>query len=74
MVCGRTAMSFCRTSADSPLIAGTEADALTDVLGGMVLDMHTALIGGAAIDATGDPLPEATLTACRAAGAVVLGE
>ena len=40
---------------------------------GVRLDMHTALIGGAAIDATGDPLPEATLTACRAAGAVVLG-
>lgn len=31
------------------------------------------LIGGAAIDATGDPLPEATLDACRAADAVLLG-
>jgi len=31
------------------------------------------LIGGAAIDAVGDPLPPATLTACRAADAVLLG-
>jgi len=30
-------------------------------------------IGGAAIDATGTPLPEATLTACRNADAVLLG-
>lgn len=32
-----------------------------------------ALIGGAAIDATGGPLPEATLAACKAADAVLLG-
>ena len=31
------------------------------------------LIGGAAIDAVGDPLPPATLVACRAADAVLLG-
>ncbi len=31
-----------------------------------------ALLGGAAIDATGAPLPEATLTACRASDAVLL--
>jgi 3-isopropylmalate dehydrogenase len=31
------------------------------------------LIGGAAIDAEGTPLPEATLNACRAADAVLLG-
>lgn len=31
------------------------------------------LIGGAAIDATGDPLPEATLALCRKADAVFLG-
>ncbi|MEL6438506.1 MAG: 3-isopropylmalate dehydrogenase [Cyanobacteria bacterium J06621_8] len=31
-----------------------------------------ALIGGAAIDATGEPLPEATLTACRQSDAVLL--
>ncbi|MCE1203327.1 MAG: 3-isopropylmalate dehydrogenase [Holophagaceae bacterium] len=32
-----------------------------------------ALIGGAAVDATGDPLPEATLDLCRSADAVLLG-
>ena len=32
-----------------------------------------AAIGGAAIDATGDPLPPATLAACHAADAVFLG-
>ena len=32
-----------------------------------------ALIGGAAIDATGVPLPEETLTVCRASDAVLLG-
>ncbi|HSD86309.1 MAG TPA: 3-isopropylmalate dehydrogenase [Kofleriaceae bacterium] len=31
------------------------------------------LIGGAAIDATGEPLPEATLVACQRADAVLLG-
>lgn len=34
---------------------------------------QTALIGGAAIDATGAALPEDTLTLCRAADAVFLG-
>jgi 3-isopropylmalate dehydrogenase len=33
----------------------------------------TQLIGGAAIDATGDPLPEATVASCEAADAVFLG-
>ncbi|MBL8532026.1 MAG: 3-isopropylmalate dehydrogenase [Hyphomonadaceae bacterium] len=33
----------------------------------------THLIGGAAIDATGEPLPGDTLTACRASDAVFLG-
>ena len=32
-----------------------------------------ALIGGAAVDATGDPLPEATLELCRNCDAVMLG-
>ncbi len=32
-----------------------------------------ALIGGAAVDATGDPLPEATLDLCRSCDAVILG-
>ena len=33
---------------------------------------ETALIGGAAIDATGNPLPDATVEACRKADAVFL--
>jgi len=33
----------------------------------------TQLIGGAAIDATGDPLPSATVASCEAADAVFLG-
>ncbi|GAB3753324.1 3-isopropylmalate dehydrogenase [Lysobacter olei] len=35
--------------------------------------LHEHLIGGAAIDATGDPLPAATLKACQQADAVLLG-
>jgi 3-isopropylmalate dehydrogenase len=34
---------------------------------------HEALIGGAAIEAVGEPLPEATLAVCRAAHGVLLG-
>ena len=34
---------------------------------------HEHLIGGAAIDATGDPLPPETVSACLAADAVLLG-
>lgn len=37
------------------------------------LDLHTELIGGAAIDATGVPLPQQSLDACRSAEAVILG-
>ena len=37
------------------------------------MDVQTALIGGAAIDATGNPLPDETLAACRDADAVMLG-
>ena len=33
----------------------------------------THAIGGAAIDATGEPLPAATLAACRTADAILLG-
>ncbi|MEA5576719.1 3-isopropylmalate dehydrogenase [Anabaena sp. UHCC 0451] len=35
-------------------------------------DFQTALIGGAAIDATGEPLPAATLDTCRHSDAVLL--
>jgi 3-isopropylmalate dehydrogenase len=34
---------------------------------------EAALLGGAAIDATGEPLPESTLALCRRADAVLLG-
>jgi len=37
------------------------------------VDVQEHLFGGAAIDAVGDPLPEETLAACRAADAVLLG-
>jgi len=40
---------------------------------GVTLELQTELIGGAAIDASGDPLPEASLAACREADAVILG-
>jgi 3-isopropylmalate dehydrogenase len=40
---------------------------------GFVLDVREALAGGAAIDATGEPLPAETLAAAHAADAVLLG-
>ena len=41
--------------------------------GGLDIEMEEALVGGAAIDAVGEPLPEATLDLARAADAVLLG-
>jgi 3-isopropylmalate dehydrogenase len=41
--------------------------------GGHSFRFETALLGGAAIDATGEPLPESTLALCRRADAVLLG-
>jgi 3-isopropylmalate dehydrogenase len=41
--------------------------------GGHVFDFDEHPIGGAAIDATGEPLPEATRKACQKADAVLLG-
>ncbi|MBI4459959.1 MAG: 3-isopropylmalate dehydrogenase [Acidobacteria bacterium] len=38
-----------------------------------VLETKSALIGGCAIRATGDPLPEETITLAKAAGAVLMG-
>lgn len=50
------------------------ADAALSVLGACLpFRAEEGLIGGAAIDATGDPLPEATLALCRQASAVFLG-
>ena len=40
---------------------------------GFVVSWDEQLVGGAAIDATGEALPAATLDACRAADAVLLG-
>ena len=40
---------------------------------GHVFEFETALIGGVAIDATGEALPAATLAVCRRADAVLLG-
>ena len=40
---------------------------------GMEIEMEYALIGGAAIDATGEPLPAETLALCEEVDAVVLG-
>lgn len=40
---------------------------------GLGIDVEEALVGGAAYDATGSPLPDDTIAACRAADAVLLG-
>jgi 3-isopropylmalate dehydrogenase len=41
--------------------------------GGLGLDLEEGLIGGAAIDAHGTPLPEPTLRSCREADAILFG-
>ncbi|MCA3220958.1 MAG: 3-isopropylmalate dehydrogenase [Burkholderiales bacterium] len=40
---------------------------------GLSMEFEPALVGGAATDATGDPLPAATLALCKAADAVLFG-
>jgi 3-isopropylmalate dehydrogenase len=40
---------------------------------GLEVDLDEALVGGAAIDATGDPLPDATLELAKEADAILLG-
>lgn len=53
-----------------------EARKVLDAVNGkfdLELEMSEALIGGAAIDATGKPLPEDSLSAARAADAILLG-
>ena len=40
---------------------------------GLNLELSEALLGGCAIDATGEPLPAATLEAARTADAILLG-
>jgi 3-isopropylmalate dehydrogenase len=39
----------------------------------LALEFEDALIGGAAYDATGSPLPDATVHACRSAAGILLG-
>ena len=58
-----------------PEVAGAAQQVLESVgrKFGHQLAFETQLMGGIAIDETGDPLPEATLTACKAAEAVLLG-
>ncbi|MCL4748227.1 MAG: 3-isopropylmalate dehydrogenase [Burkholderiaceae bacterium] len=40
---------------------------------GLRIEMETAPVGGAAVDATGDPLPESTLKVAQAADAILFG-
>ena len=40
---------------------------------GLPFEMETALVGGAAFEAHGHPLPESTLNLAKAAGAVLFG-
>ncbi|HVL58228.1 MAG TPA: 3-isopropylmalate dehydrogenase [Burkholderiaceae bacterium] len=40
---------------------------------GLDLQLHDAPVGGAAVDATGDPLPAQTLAACERADAILFG-
>ena len=40
---------------------------------GLSLEFEHALIGGAAFDATGSPLPDATVKACKGAAGILLG-
>lgn len=40
---------------------------------GIEIDFEEALIGGSAVDAVGEPLPQATVDACKASDAVLLG-
>ena len=47
-------------------------DALAPTFG-LSFSYETHLIGGCAIDATGQPLPDETLAACRSADAILLG-
>jgi 3-isopropylmalate dehydrogenase len=40
---------------------------------GLKLELETALVGGAAVDATGDPLPAETVRICESADAILFG-
>src|SRR5579862_4693374 len=51
----------------------TEVLSAVSALMGFEVELTAALIGGAAYDATGHPLPAGTLELCRASDAVLLG-
>lgn len=40
---------------------------------GLAIETETALVGGAAWDASGDPLPDETLKVCESAQAILFG-
>ncbi|MEM1432945.1 MAG: 3-isopropylmalate dehydrogenase [Pseudomonadota bacterium] len=58
-----------------PEVTGTAWPVLEQALGlqGVEVKRVDGLLGGAAIDATGEPLPAATLEAARAADAILMG-
>lgn len=58
-----------------PEVVGASRQVLESVAKkhGHELSFETHLMGGIAIDETGDPLPAATLSACKASDAVLLG-
>ena len=58
-----------------PEVTAAAVDVLRAVAArhGHAFRFHTHAIGGAAIDATGEPLPAATLEAARRADAILLG-
>jgi 3-isopropylmalate dehydrogenase len=58
-----------------PEVVGAARAVLEQVAarGGHSFEFSESLVGGCAIDATGNPLPDATLAACRAADAALLG-
>jgi 3-isopropylmalate dehydrogenase len=58
-----------------PEIVAVASEVLQEAAGqaGLELEMTPALVGGAAYDATGHPLPQETLALCRESAAVLLG-
>jgi len=56
-----------------PEIVGQTRRVLDAALGSDAVEYEEHAIGGAAIDATGVPLPDTTLDACRSADAILLG-
>lgn len=55
------------------MVPAVEAVKRAGALEGLDFTFETALVGGAAIDAVGTPLPEATVALCDRAGAILFG-